>query len=90
MRESRAGRDVVQIGRDRADVFRDRPFVVVQHDDKSLGLGLDVVERFVTDAAGKGGVARHDDDVLVRPAQVATHRHAERRPTSAVPAWPAP
>ena len=38
----------------------------------------DVVQRLVADAAGEGGVARDDDDVLVRAAQVAPDGHAER------------
>ena len=66
MRVGRVGHDVIQVVRDRADVFRDRPFVVVEDDDEALGLRLDVVERLVTDAAGESGVARDDDDVLVR------------------------
>jgi hypothetical protein len=35
---SGAGRDIVQVGGNRADVFRDRPFVVIQNDDKALRL----------------------------------------------------
>jgi hypothetical protein len=77
MRVGRIRDDVVQIGSDRPDVFRDRPFVVVQHDDETLGLRFGVVERFVTDPAGERGIARHDDDVFIAAAQIASDRHAE-------------
>ena len=69
--------DVVQVARNRADIFRDRPFVVVQNDDESFRLRLRVVERLVTDAAGKRGVSRHYDDVFVRSAQIAPDRHSQ-------------
>ena len=39
----------------------------------------DVVERFVGDAAGEGGVARDRDHVFLAAGLVARHRHAERR-----------
>ena len=45
--------DVVQVAGDRADVFRDRPFVVVQDDDEAFRLRLGVVERLVADSAGE-------------------------------------
>ena len=51
--EGRVRDDVVQVGGNRADVFRDRPLVVVEHDDEALRLRLDVVERLVADAAGE-------------------------------------
>ena len=70
--------DVVQVVRDGADVFCDRPLVVVEHDDEALGLRFDVVQRFVADAAGERGIARDYDDVLVAAAQIAPDRHAER------------
>ena len=38
----------------------------------------DIVERFVRDAAGEGGVAGDGDDMLVRARLVAAHGHAER------------
>ena len=65
VRVGRIGHDVVQVGRDRTDVLGDRPLVVVQDDDEALGLRPNVVQRFVTDAAGEGRIARHDDDVFV-------------------------
>ena len=39
---------------------------------------FDVIQRFVTDSARKGGVACHDHDVLVTAPQVAPDGHAER------------
>ena len=57
--------DGVKIGSDRADIFRDGPFVVVEHDDETLRLRFGVIERFVTDAAGERGVARHYHHVLI-------------------------
>ena len=78
MRVGRVGDDAVKVIRNRADIFRDRPFIVVQHDDEPLGLRSDVVQRFVTDPAGERGVARDHDDVLVAAAQIAPDRHAER------------
>ena len=89
MRVGRVRGDLVEVAGDGADVFGDRPLVVVEHDDELLGRLGDVVERFVGDAAGEGGVAGDADDVLVRAAQVAPHGHAERG-ADAVPAWPAP
>ena len=38
VRIGRIGDDVVQVSRDRADVFGDRPLVVVQDDDEALRL----------------------------------------------------
>ena len=67
----------VEVGGDGADVFCDRPFVVVEDDDEPLGLRPRVVQRFVADAAGQGGVTRDADHVLVPAAQIAAHRHAQ-------------
>ena len=41
----RAGRNAVKVAGDGADVFVDRPFVVVEDDDEPLGGFADVVER---------------------------------------------
>src|SRR5262249_38022504 len=78
MSERRAGHDGVQVICDRANVFGDRPFVVIQDDDKPLRVRLDVIERFVTDSARKGGVACDDHDILVTAPQIASNSHAER------------
>ena len=69
--------DAVQVIGDRADIFRDRPLIVVQHDDETLRLRFDVVERLVTDPAGERGVARHHHDILIPAAQIAADRHAQ-------------
>jgi hypothetical protein len=78
MSERRAGHDGVQVICDGADVFGDRPLVIVEHDGKPLRVGFDIIERFVTNSARKSGVACDDHDVLVTSAQVAPHSHAER------------
>src|SRR5713226_10464502 len=36
-----------------------------------------IVERFVADSAGERGIARHDHDMLVAAAQIASDRHPE-------------
>src|SRR4030095_2586792 len=72
-----AGDNRVQVVRDCADVFCDRPLIVVQHNYETLGVRLYVVERFVADSAGECGIACYHDDVLVTTAQVAPDRHAE-------------
>ena len=77
VRVGRMGGDVVEVGRDGADVLGDRPLVVVEDDDEALGLRPNVVQRLVADAAGEGGIARDDDDVLVPASQVAPDGHAE-------------
>ena len=77
MRVGWVGHDVVQISRDRAHVLGDRPLVIVQHDDETLRLRLDVIERLVADAAGECGVAGHDHDVLIPACQIAPDRHPE-------------
>ena len=77
MRVCGIGHDPVEIVSDRADVFRDRPFVVIEHDDETFCVRFDVVERFVTDATGESSIACDDDDVLVTAAQVAPDGHAE-------------
>jgi len=78
MRERRAGRNGVQIVRDCPNILCDRPLIVVQHDDETLGVRFNIVERFVADPACESGIARYDDNVLVATAEVAPHRHAQR------------
>ena len=78
MRISGIRHDAVQVICDRADIFRDRPFVVIEDDDEPFGVRLDVIERFVTDSTGKRCIARDYDDVFVTAAQVASDGHSER------------
>ena len=69
--------DGIKIRSDRANVFRDRPFVVIEHDDEALRLRLGVIKRFVTDATGESGVARHHYHMFViGAAQITTDCHA--------------
>ena len=60
-----------------AYVFVDGPLIVVEDDDEALGLGGDVVEGFVADAVGEGGVAGQDHDVFVAAGHVTGYGHAE-------------
>src|SRR5207253_5352621 len=78
VRISLARLDPVKVIRDRADIFGNRPLVVVQHDDEALGLRLYIVERFVTDPVGERGIARYHHNVLAAAFQIASHRHPER------------
>src|SRR5262245_50325105 len=77
VRECRAGHDRVEIVCDRADVFRYRPFIVIEHNDEAFCVRFDVIERFVANSARESSVARYDDDVLVTAPQVAPDGHAE-------------
>ena len=58
------GHQFVQIVGDRADIFCYRPLVIVQDNNQSLGIVSYVVQRLVTGAAGKGGVACDDHDIF--------------------------
>jgi hypothetical protein len=71
------GGDLVEVLGDGADVFVDRPLVVVEDDDHALGLRGDVVEGFKADAVGEGGIAGEGDDVLVSAGHIAADGHAE-------------
>src|SRR4029453_14687765 len=77
VRERRAGHDGVQVICNRADIFGDRPLVVIQDDDEPLRVRFDVIKRFVTDSARKRSVACDDHDILVAATQVASDGHAE-------------
>ena len=71
------GRDLAQVAGHRADILRDRPLVVVEHDDEAFGRLGHVVERLEADPAGESGVAGHHDDVFAGPAEVAGRSHTE-------------
>src|SRR6202040_3418908 len=77
MRESRARSNVVKVRRNRANVFGDRPLVVVQDDNKTLGVGANIVERLVADAAGERRVARDNHDIFIPAAQISSDGHAQ-------------
>ena len=70
--------DAVEVVRNRADIFCDRPLVVVKNDDQALGCGGDIVERFKSNAASERRIARHADDMLVGTEAVPGGGHAER------------
>ena len=72
------GGNGVKIGSDRAHILRDRPLVIVQHDNEPFRLRFGVVKRFVTDPTGKRRVTRHHHDMfVVRAPQVAAYRHSQ-------------
>src|SRR6476661_2684856 len=89
MRVSGIRHDAIQVISDRAHVFCDRPLVVVEHDDETLGMRFDIVERFVADSTGERGIARDYDNVFIAAAQIPSHSHAEtsgkRRPSMTGP-----
>ena len=78
VREGGVRDDAVEVVRHGADIFRDRPLVVVENDDQALGRGGDIVERFKSNAAGERRIARHADDMLVGTKAIAGGGHAER------------
>src|SRR5262249_42508978 len=78
MSERGAGHDGVQVTCDRADVFRDRPLVVIQNNNESLCMRFDVVECFVANPACERGIAGDYHDVLVTASQVTPNGHAKR------------
>ncbi len=75
---ARIGDELVQVVGNRADVFGDAPFVVVEDADEPFRRVADVVERLEGNAVGQRRVAENADDVFVRAAFVARRRHAER------------
>ena len=62
---------------DGADVFGDRPFVVVKNADEFLRAVRNVVQGLEGNAARQGRVAEERDDVFVGAAHVARRGHAE-------------
>ena len=72
------GHQAVQVIRNGAHIFGNRPFVVVENDDEALGGRGDIVQGFKTHAAGEGGISRHADDMLVGADLVASGGHAKR------------
>src|SRR5437764_4600126 len=75
----RVGRESVKIGRNRADVFCDRPFVVVEYYDKAFRLGFSIVERFVANPTSERGITRDHDDVFIAASQITPNRHSKSR-----------
>ena len=71
------GGDFIEVGGDGADIFGDRPFVIVEDDDEFFGGIGDIIEGFVADAAGESGIASDTDHVFVGAPAIATDGHAE-------------
>ena len=78
VREGGVRDDAVEVVRHGADIFRDRPLVVIENDDEAFRRGCDIVERFKSNAASERCVACHADDMLVGAEAVAGSGHAER------------
>ncbi len=76
---SRIGAEAIEIFGDRADVFGDGPFVVVENNDQTLGRADHVVEGLERNPTGESRVAAQRDHMLVSAAQIAGCRHAECR-----------
>ena len=76
--EARVGDDFIEIAGDGADVLVDRPLVIVEHDDQPPGAVGDIIEGFVSDAAGEGGVSGEGDDVFFPAEAIARDCHTER------------
>ena len=74
---TRVGDQPVEIVRDRAHVLGNAPLVVVEDADKPRGGAADIVQGFKGNAVGKGGVAKNAYHVLVAPAHIPGHRHAQ-------------
>src|SRR6188472_1000251 len=77
MRVSRIRHDAIHVISDRAHVFCDRPLVVIEHIDETLGMRFDIVERFVADSTGERGIASNYDNVFIAAAQISSYSHAE-------------
>src|SRR5690348_12964250 len=67
----------VQIVGDRSDILSDRPLVVVQDDDKALGVVGDVIERLVAGPASKGGITGNNDHIFFASAPIPRNRHPQ-------------
>ena len=69
--------EIGEVAGDRADVFIDRPFVVVEDDDEFAGGFRDIIECFEGGAAGECGVSGDGDNVIVSAGEIAGSGHAE-------------
>ena len=76
---ARIGDQLVEVGRDGADVLGDRPLVIVEDTDKLFRRVCDVIKGLERDAVGQCGIAEDADDVLTAAALVACGGHAQCR-----------
>src|SRR5260370_7112983 len=74
-----AGDQLVQIVRDRSDIFRNRPFIVVQNNEKPFGGISYIVECLVTYAASEGGVPRDDYNIFFPASTIPGDGHSQSR-----------
>ena len=72
------GLQCVEISGDGADIFVDRPLVVVEHHDELAGCLGDVVERLKRRAASEGRITGDSDHMVVAPGEIARGGHAKR------------
>ena len=68
----------VEITGDGADIFVDRPLVVVEHHDESAGCLGDVVQRLKRWTTSEGRITGDSDHMVVAPGEIARGGHAKR------------
>ena len=73
------GRDLVQIPCDGSDVLVDRPLIVVQDRDQSLGVMGNIVQRLKRHATGKSRIPRQTNHVLFSSPHIPSGGHSQRR-----------
>ena len=78
VRESGMGGDGIEVFGDGTDVAINRPLVVVEDDDETLGVRGDVVESFKHRAAGESSVTGDADDMLVATDKITSGGHTKR------------
>src|SRR5271165_681288 len=71
------GDQFVEVIGDRTDVFGDRPFVVVQHNDESFCIVGDIVQRFVACTTGECSVSGNNDDIPAPASPIPGDRHSQ-------------
>ena len=72
-----AGGDAVEMLGNGTGILGNRPFVVVENHDEFFRRFGHIVERLKADAAGEGGVARHNHDMLAPAVHIPRGSHAE-------------
>ena len=70
------GDQFVEVVGDGSDIFRDRPFVVVQHNDESFCIVSDIVQRLVAYATGECSVAGNNDNIFASASPIPGDRHS--------------
>ncbi len=76
--EARVSDDLVQVAGDGSNVLVDGPLVVVENDDEPARAVGDVVQCFVGNTAGEGGIAGEGDYVFLAAHTIAGNGHTQR------------